>query len=66
MAGRWLAPGGWSVEVVHLTSTPDRHDGDWFRVRQYGAWTGDVRTVAELSQWVDLADLEPDALALAA
>lgn len=60
MADRWRAPGGWTVEVVHLTSTPNNHDGEWFRVSQYGAWTADVRTVGELAQYVDLADLEPE------
>jgi hypothetical protein len=50
MAGRWHAPGGWTVEVVHLTGTPNHHDGEWFRVCQYGWWTADVRTVGELEQ----------------
>jgi hypothetical protein len=60
MADRYRAPGGWTVEVVHLTGTPDHHDGEWFRVSQYGAWTADVRTVGELAQYIELADLEPE------
>lgn len=54
------------VEVVGLTGTPDRHDGEWFRVTQYGSWVADVRTVAELARWFPLGDLEPDGLTLAA
>jgi hypothetical protein len=60
MTDRWRAPGGWTVEVVQLTSTPDRHDGQWLRVKQYGIWTADVRTVGELAHFVDLAELEPE------
>lgn len=66
MAERWRAPGGWTVQVVVLAGTPDRHDGEWLRVTQYGSWVADVRTVAELAQWFPLADLEPDGLTLAA
>jgi hypothetical protein len=51
---------------VQLSGTPNHRDGQWLRIKQYGAWTADVRTVAELERWVALADLEPDALALAA
>lgn len=66
MADRWRAPGGWTVEVVRLSGTPNNHDGEWLRVRQFGAWTADVRSPAELEQWFALADLEPDGLSLAA
>jgi hypothetical protein len=58
MAGRWQAPGGWTVEVVRLSGTPDNHDGEWFRVCQFGWWTADVRTIAELERWFPLAELE--------
>lgn len=64
MADRYRAPEGWTVEVVHLTGTPDHHDGEWLRVKQYGIWTADVRTIPELQQWVDLSELEPDWLSL--
>jgi hypothetical protein len=60
MLERYRAPGGWSLEIVHLTCTPDRHDGTWLRLRQYGAWTADVRTLAELAEWVPLREFEPD------
>jgi hypothetical protein len=63
---RYHAPGGWTVEVVHLTGTPDHRDGEWLRVRHHGFCVSDVRSVAELEQWFPLAELEPDALALAA
>jgi hypothetical protein len=38
IADSYLAPGGWSVEVVRLSGTPDHHDGEWIRIRQYGAY----------------------------
>jgi hypothetical protein len=63
MADRYRAPGGWTVEVVQLTGTPDHHDGEWLRISQYGVWTADVRTIGELAEWINLAALEPDALA---
>jgi hypothetical protein len=62
MAERWRAPGGWTVEVVRVTGTGS-HDGEWLRVCQYGYWTANVKTVAELERWFPLAELEPDALA---
>jgi hypothetical protein len=33
---RYRAPGGWTVEVVELVGTPDRHDGTWIRLRLHG------------------------------
>jgi hypothetical protein len=36
---RWRAPGGWTVEIVHLTRTSDKTDGERLRVCQYGWWT---------------------------
>jgi hypothetical protein len=63
MAERWRTPAGFTVEVVQLSCTPNHRDGTWLRIKQYGIWTADVRTVAELAQYIDLADLEPDALA---
>ena len=66
MADRYRAPGGWTVEVVRLTCTPDHHDGEWIRIRQYGAYAADVRSVAELEHWIPLAELEQETLALAA
>jgi hypothetical protein len=60
MAQRWQASGGWTVTVVHLTGTSDRTDGERLRVCHYGWWTADVRTVAELERFFDLADLQPE------
>lgn len=65
MADRYRAPGGFKVEVVCLSGTPDRHDGQWLRARRHGAWTADVRTVGELEQWFSLGSLERETLALA-
>jgi hypothetical protein len=65
MPNRYRAPGGWRVEIVRLEGTPNRRDGTWLRVTQYGAWTADIGSVAELAQWFPLAELEPeDGLAL--
>jgi hypothetical protein len=61
---RWRAPGGWTVEIVHLTGTSDHSDGERLRVCQYGWFTADVRTMAELERFFPLADLEPDGLSL--
>ena len=60
MAERWRAADGWTVEVVQLSCTPNHRDGMWLRVKQYSSWVADVRTVAELAQYVELADLEPE------
>jgi hypothetical protein len=66
MGNRWRTASGWSVEVVHLTATPDRHDGEWIRVAYFGWHVADVRDVAELERWFPLGDLEPDTLAAGA
>jgi hypothetical protein len=31
MAERYRAPGGWSVEVIHLSAPSDKRDGEWLR-----------------------------------
>jgi hypothetical protein len=56
----------WTVEVVRLSGTSGNRDGEWLRVSQHGYHTAGVRGVAELERWFPLADLEPDALSLAA
>jgi hypothetical protein len=58
MPDRYRAPGGWTVEVVQLSLTPDRRDGTWIRVPLHGFFVADIRTVAELAQWIELAELE--------
>jgi hypothetical protein len=63
---RYRAPGGWTVEVVCLAGTPDRHDGEWIRLRYYGFYVADVRSAGELERWFPLASLEPETLAPAA
>jgi hypothetical protein len=66
MPDRYRAPGGWRVQIACLEGTPDHRDGTWIRVTQYGFWTADIRSVAELEQWFPLHSLERDTLALAA
>src|SRR5258708_6382290 len=51
----------WSVEIVRLTGTPNKRDGEWIRLRQHGFYVADLRSVAELESYVALAELE-DAL----
>ena len=63
MADRYRTSDGWSVEVVRLACTPDRHDGEWLRIRHLGWYIRDTRSIAELEQYVSLADLEEYALA---
>lgn len=53
--------GCWSVEIVRLTETPNKRDGEWIRLRQYGFYVADLRSVAELERYVALAELQ-DAL----
>jgi hypothetical protein len=64
MSDRWCTRDGWGVEVIRVTATPDRHDGESFRVTHHGCWIGYARSVPELERWIELADLE-DALILA-
>ena len=64
MPDRYRAPGGWTVDVITLSGTPDHRDGEWLRVSFHGVHVADVRTVAELEQWFSLATLE-ETLALA-
>src|SRR5262249_35163427 len=52
--------GRYTVETVQLTGTPDRHDGEWIRVRFCGFCLADVRTVADLESYVVLAELVDD------
>lgn len=62
MGDRYGAGDGWTVEVVRLAATPDRHDGEWIRVRYFGYFVADVRRVADLERWFPLARLELEPL----
>ena len=62
MGDRYRTPDGWAVEVVGLSATPDRNDGECLKVTCYGFFVALVRTVAELEQWSALSDLEPETL----
>jgi hypothetical protein len=64
MGDRYRTPDGWAVEVVELSATPDRNDGERLKVTYYGFFVAVVRTVAELEQWFALSDLEPETLIL--
>jgi len=46
------------VEVIRLTCTPNRRDGEWLRVRYLCYWIADVRQLAELALWFALAELQ--------
>ncbi len=63
MAGRWRTrDGGWSVEVVTISHTPDHHDGTWLRVRNYGFFITDLRHPEELASYLDVEELLEEAL----
>ena len=59
---RYRTKDGWSVEVVNLACTPNHHDGEWLRVRNYGYFVADLQSVDALEDYVPLSALE-DALA---
>jgi hypothetical protein len=66
MGDRYRTADGWAVEVIALSATPDRNDGERLKVTYCGFFVALVRTVAELEQWFPVAELEPETLALAA
>ncbi|MGO9294893.1 MAG: hypothetical protein ACLP52_13630 [Streptosporangiaceae bacterium] len=55
--------GQWTVEVIRLTLTGSNRDGECFRVSHYGSFVAEARTIDELREHVDLAELE-EALAI--
>jgi hypothetical protein len=59
---RWCTSDGWGVEVICMSLTPDRHDGDSLRVTHHGYWIAYARSVAELERWIELADLAEETL----
>jgi hypothetical protein len=58
VSDRWCTSDGWGVEVTRMLATPDRHEGESFRVSHYGFHVGYAHSVAELERWIDLRDLE--------
>jgi hypothetical protein len=57
MADRWHTADGWGVEANQMTATPDRHDGESFRVSYCGYHVGYARSVTELQQWIEFSEL---------
>ena len=51
------ADGRWRVDLIRLTATSDHRDGAWLRVCRDGFFVAEVRTVAELSEHLDVAEL---------
>ena len=45
------------VDVIRLALTGTHRDGEWLRIKRWGWHVADVRTVAELARYVDLATL---------
>ena len=50
--------GEWVVDVIRLSLTGDHSDGERFRVTRYGFFVAEVKTIDELRQHVDPAELE--------
>ena len=50
MSDRWCTADGWGVEVIQITATPDRHDGESFRISYCGYHIGYGRSVPELER----------------
>jgi hypothetical protein len=50
--------GEWVVDVIRLSLTGDHSDGERFRVTRYGFFVAEVKTIDELRQYVDPAELE--------
>ena len=48
---RWVSPDGrWTVDRMEVSASTGR-DGVWFRVTEYGSFTGEVRTWGQLSRF---------------
>jgi hypothetical protein len=50
--------GEWVVDVIRLSLTGDHRDGECFRVTRYGFFVAEVKTIDELRQHIDPAELE--------
>ncbi len=48
MADRYCSVSGWNIEAVRPTATPDRHDGEWLRVRYLGYYVADCTSVSDV------------------
>lgn len=52
------ADGEWVIDVIHLSLTGNNRDGERYRIRHLGWFIAELRTIAELRKYVDLARLE--------
>jgi hypothetical protein len=50
--------GQWTVDVIQLGATSDHRDGQRFRIARGGYFIAEARSIEELAQHVDLADLD--------
>jgi len=50
--------GEWVVDVIRLSLTGDHRDGECFRLTRHGFFVAEARTIGELRQHVDPAELE--------
>lgn len=56
---RWRSRDGrFRVDLIELKNTSDHRDGERFRITRDSYFIAEARNVAELSQHIDLADLE--------
>jgi hypothetical protein len=56
---RWQSRDGrWRVDLIRLSHTADHRDGERFRLARDGYFQAECRTVAELAEFVDPAELE--------
>lgn len=47
----------WIIDVIRLSLTGTGRDGEWLRISRRGIHVADVRTVDELTRYVDLTKL---------
>lgn len=53
---RWVGPGDVVVDVISLRGEDGRSQ-QWYRLRRYGRFVGNYRTLAELAKVIDVATL---------
>jgi hypothetical protein len=57
MSARFVSSNGLTVvDVVRLSLTPNRTDGEWLRVRRHGLLVAMIRSVPELVGLTDLSE----------